>query len=77
MSILNEIYNKDTYFKISNVCYKANSTIPIIEESAKLKIAEILVKKYKKHVLIEDTPTILQEVKKEYGTLFTYKPLFP
>lgn len=69
--------DKDTYFKISNVCYKANSTIPIIEESAKLKIAEILVKKYKKHVLIEDTPTILQEVKKEYGTLFTYKPLFP
>ena len=67
--------DKDTYFKISHVCYKANSTIPIIEESAKLKIAEILVKKYKKQVLIEDTPAILQEVKKEYGSLFIYNPL--
>jgi UDPglucose 6-dehydrogenase len=67
--------DKEPYFKISHVCYKANSTIPIIEESAKLKIAEILVKKYKKQVLIEDTPAILQEVKKEYGSLFMYTPL--
>ena len=67
--------DEETYFKISHVCYKPNSTIPIIEESAKLKIAEILTKKYKKQVLIEDTPAILQEVKKEYGSLFMYSPL--
>lgn len=67
--------DKDTYFKISSVCYKPNSTIPIIEESAKLKIAEILVKQYKKPVLIEDTPAILQEVLKEYGSLFMYKKI--
>lgn len=66
---------KDTqpYYKITDVCYKPNTHIPIIEESAKLKIAENLVKKYKKRVLIQDSPAIISEVKKEYGTLFEYE----
>ena len=61
-------------YRFKDVCYKPNTHIPIIEESAKLKIAEVLVKKYKKQVSIEDTPAIISEVKKEYGTLFQYEP---
>jgi UDPglucose 6-dehydrogenase len=56
----------------TNICYKEGSQIPIIEESAKLKIAEILVKQYKKRVIIQDTLELIREVKKEYGSLFTY-----
>lgn len=62
-----------TGYLFTNVCYKEGSKIPIIEESAKLKIAENLVKKYKKHVTIMDTPEIIREVQKEYGSLFVYK----
>jgi len=60
------------YIKIQEVCYKPGSKIPIIEESAKLKIAELLVKVHKKKVIIQDTEDIIAEVKKEYGTLFFY-----
>lgn len=62
-----------TGYLFMNVCYKEGSKIPIIEESAKLKIAENLVKKYKKHVTIMDTLEIIREVQKEYGSLFAYK----
>jgi UDPglucose 6-dehydrogenase len=66
------VKDDEIYYKITDVCYKPNTHIPIIEESAKLKIAENLVKKYKKRVLIQDSPAIISEVKKEYGTLFEY-----
>lgn len=54
-----------------DVCYKENSTIPIIEESAKLKIANILYLN-EKRVIIKDTPEIIMEVRKEYGNIFEY-----
>lgn len=63
----------ETIYTFSNVCYKDNSKIPIIEESAKLKIAEKLVKKYDKIVIIKDVEAIINEVKKEYGSLFFYQ----
>lgn len=59
-------------FIFTDVCYKPNTHIPIIEESATLKVAEILVKKYKKRVVIRDIPSLIGEVKKEYGTVFEY-----
>lgn len=65
--------NNNSQFIFSNVCYKDNSKIPIIEESAKLKIAERLVKYYNKSVTIKDVEPIINEVKKEYGSLFTYE----
>ena len=43
----------DTYV-IRNVCYKENCTVPIIEESANLKIAKGLVNRGKT-VIIEDS----------------------
>jgi len=57
---------------IKNICYKEGSKIPIIEESAKLKIAYELAKA-NFHVVIRDTPELIQEVKKEYGNLFDYE----
>jgi hypothetical protein len=63
----------DSHYIFSNVCYKDNSKIPIIEESAKLKIAERLVKHYNKSVTIKDVAPIINEVKKEFGSLFTYE----
>lgn len=62
--------NKDEYV-IENVCYKQDSKIPIIEESAKLKIAKKLVENGKK-VIIKDEIQLINEVKKEYGNIFNY-----
>ena len=58
-------------YLITNVCYRENSKIPIIEESAKLKIAEKLVKNGKK-VIIKDEIQLINEVKKAYGNIFEY-----
>jgi UDPglucose 6-dehydrogenase len=69
------VKDDEIYYIFTDVCYKPNTHIPIIEESAKLKIAENLVKKYKKRVLIQDSPAIISEVKKEYGTLFEYETI--
>ena len=62
---------KDVYI-FENVCYKENSKIPIIEESAKLKIAKNLAK-LGKYIIIRDVEDIIMEVKKEYGILFNYE----
>lgn len=67
--------NQDIYI-FKNVCYKENSIIPIIEESAKLKIANKLVK-YGKSVIISDVNDIINEVKKEYGNRFVYQIIEP
>jgi hypothetical protein len=71
--ILNENRDNRQIYRFSNVCYKDNSKIPIIEESAKLKIAERLSKLYNKTVMIRDVEPIINEVKKEYGSLFNYE----
>ena len=58
-------------YLIENVCYKENSKIPLIEESAKLKIALYLYEKGK-NIIIKDNLDTINEVKKEYGNKFTY-----
>jgi len=63
--------NLDEYV-FENVCYKENSRIPLIEESAKLKIAKGLAR-YDKSVIIYDYEDIITEVKKEYGNIFQYR----
>ena len=60
--------NQEEYI-IENVCYKEDSKIPIIEESAKLQIAKRLVEAGKK-VTIRDEIQLINEVKKEYGNIF-------
>ncbi len=62
--------NREEYI-IENVCYKEDSKIPIIEESAKLQIAKRLVQHGKK-VTIKDEIHLINEVKKEYGNIFNY-----
>jgi UDPglucose 6-dehydrogenase len=59
-------------YKFEGICYKENSQVPIIEESAKLKIAKYLVLSGKK-VIIKDVEHLIEEVKKEYGNLFYYE----
>ena len=70
---MNNVKAKPDVYIFTNVCYKDNSKIPIIEESAKLKIAEYVAKEHKKRVIIRDVEVIINEVKKEYGTLFMYE----
>jgi UDPglucose 6-dehydrogenase len=65
------LHDNKTEYIIEDICYKENSKIPIIEESAKLKIAFELVKKGKK-VIIKDEEGLIAEAKKEYGNLFEY-----
>jgi nucleotide sugar dehydrogenase len=65
------LYSNLDEYVIENVCYKENSIVPIIEESAKLKIAKNL-HNYGKKVIIKDTPEIILEVKKEFGNIFSY-----
>tara|TARA_Y100000389_G_scaffold69863_1_gene66561 strand:+ start:1503 stop:2609 length:1107 start_codon:yes stop_codon:yes gene_type:complete len=62
--------DKEKYL-IENVCYKENSKIPIIEESAKLNIAKKLVNAGK-CVTIKDEIQLINEVKKNYGNIFEY-----
>jgi UDP-glucose 6-dehydrogenase len=71
------IRDDEVVYRFKDVCYKPNTHIPIIEESAKLKIAEILVRKYNKTVVIQDYAHMISEVKKEYGTLFQYETVLP
>ena len=63
--------NLDSYI-IENVCFKEGNPVSIIEESAKLKIAKKLIENGKK-VIIKDGKDMIQEVKKEYGNLFSYE----
>ena len=63
-------HNLDQYV-FEDVCYKEGSKIPIIEESAKLKIAHILAT-HGKHVIVRDEIQLVREVMKEYGKLFEY-----
>jgi len=64
--------NPQETYVFEDVCYKENSKIPIIEESAKIKIAKKLSKLGKK-VIIKDVEDIILEVKKEYGNIFEYE----
>lgn len=68
--LLKNHINDDT-ITIEDVSFKQTDTTNIIEESAKLKIAKYLVKKGKK-VIIKDVKIILDEVRKEYGNIFSY-----
>jgi UDPglucose 6-dehydrogenase len=61
---------RDEYV-FDGVCYKEGAKIPIIEESAKLKIAERIVN-YGGNVVVKDNDEIINEVRKEYGNKFKY-----
>jgi UDPglucose 6-dehydrogenase len=57
---------------MQNICYKENSHVPIIEESAKLKIAQLLAMK-NRQVIIKDKEYMIELVKMKYGRLFDYE----
>jgi nucleotide sugar dehydrogenase len=56
-------------YTFENICYKENSSVPIIEESPKLKIASILVEN-NIDVTIIDEPHMIELVKQEYDNKF-------
>ena len=56
---------------ITTAAYKENCEVPIIEESQRLKVAEILSRSGAP-VMIRDTREIMNMVENEYGRLFTY-----
>lgn len=58
-------------YVFENICYKEPCNVPIIEESAKLKVAEFLARKGKK-VVLKDKPHIIEVARQEYGSLFEY-----
>lgn len=63
--------NKEEYF-FEQVAYKPNCPVPMIEESQKLVVAE-LVARAGKSVTIVDVPEVLDMCRQEFGTLFQYK----
>lgn len=70
------IINNNLTIKFTNICYKENSNVPIIEYSPKLRMAEYLYKKYNNiNIVIEDEQHMIDLVKIEYGNIFTYQIL--
>ena len=62
--------DKDVY-EFRDVSYKHDSNIPIIEQSAKLKIAKYIASRGKR-VVIHGDKKIIVKVKEEYGNIFEY-----
>lgn len=67
--LINE--NREIY-TITDVTYKPNCSVPIIEESQKLKMAAIIAEAGKK-VIIQDRDFIIKCVEDQYGNLFEYE----
>lgn len=59
-------------FLFTNVAYKENTKVPIIEESQKLAIAAGLARSNKR-VTIRDNEAVVAEVRKLFGSLFEYE----
>jgi len=59
-------------YVFEDVCYKDKCPVPIIEESAKLIVA-LQVRKAGKRVIIKDRKMVIDEVMKEFGSLFEYE----
>lgn len=58
-------------YVFEDVSYKPNCPVKIIEASAKLIVAQYLVKLGKK-VIIKDVEEVITQVENEYGDIFTY-----
>lgn len=57
-----------------DVAYKEKCPVPIIEESQKLAVAW-QVRKAGKRVIIKDRQMIVDEVMREFGSVFEYEVL--
>jgi len=67
------LFTKDLpSYLFEDIRYKENCPVPIIEESQKLVIAEILANRGKQ-VIISDTEDVISKIKKEYKGKFQYK----
>lgn len=60
-------------YEFETVTFKEPCSVPIIEESQKLVVASMIAKAGKT-VVVKDRPDVLDAVRAEYGSIFTYKP---
>lgn len=63
--------NKDKYI-FDNLCYRKDCPVAFIEQSQKLKVAELIANKNKK-VVIRDNNQIINLIKNKYGNIFQYE----
>lgn len=61
-----------SHYVFENVTYKSRCAVPIIEESQKLEVARLIAERGFK-VTIKDTPEVIREVQKMYGSIFEYE----
>lgn len=59
-------------YEFKQVAYKPNCPVPMIEESQKLRVAELVADAGKK-VVIVDVPEVLSQVQQEFGSHFKYR----
>jgi len=60
-------------YEFVGIAYKEPCNVPIIEESAKIKVAEIIARTTGKRVILKDKPHIIEVARNEYGSLFEYE----
>jgi len=70
--IANKLADDQEVYTFSDVAYKPQCPVPIIEESQKLAVAAGIAKAGKR-VIIEDRDFIIACVRAEFGILFEYK----
>ena len=58
-------------YVLRDVCYKPNLAVPMIDESARLRMGAALVAAGVK-VTVEDREDVIEEVRKEWGSRFSY-----
>ena len=58
-------------YVFEDISYKSNCPVKIIENSQKLRVAELVAKEGKRVVVVEQ-PDVIQLVREKFGDLFTY-----
>ena len=66
-----KVNGENEIFVFSDVAFKPNSPIPMIDESHKLKVAKIIANQGRK-VIIKDKANVIELVKSEFGDKFEY-----
>ena len=68
-------YTEDSY-TFTNVCYRPDMSIPMIDNSPKLKLAQDLARQNKR-IIIKDRKEVIVLVKSTFGYLFIYYETCP
>ena len=69
-----QVNRENETFVFSDVAFKPNSPIPMIDESHKLKVAKIIANQGRE-VMIKDRADVIELVEAEFGDLFQYQTI--